>query len=97
MSRKRKIINPFYVALVVCGIVFFVTACVFGVMTVRGLYPEEAVAVAPAHARILAWMDNYGFTLLMIELGALAVSTIGVIGTDGFRTRLAERHGQERN
>ena len=83
--------NPFYVLLVLAGIVFFVTATTYGVMTVKGLYPEEQIASsvreeakALGDSGLMKWMDKNGFQLLMIELGVLAACTFAAIGTDNY-------------
>ena len=82
--------NPFYVLLVVAGIIFFVTATAYGVMTVKGLYPDEQIpdVQSQGHALnengLMVWMDENGFQLLMVELVALAVFTFAAIGTDNY-------------
>ena len=42
MAKAREPVNPFYVLLVLLGIVFLVTACAYGVMAYRALSPEVA-------------------------------------------------------
>ena len=79
-----KAFNPFYILLVLCGIVFCITACAYGVMTVRGLQPEVTVQPSVSGARLMTWLDEQGFTVMMWELGVLAVLTFAAIGTDSF-------------
>ena len=38
MSLRQTFSNPFYFLLMVAGVIFCVTACAYGVMTVRGLH-----------------------------------------------------------
>lgn len=99
MSSKKKAFNPFYPLLVVAGLAFAITACAYGVMTVKMLQPAGAEEVREADAGLLVFLDRYGMTLLLGELGALAVLTFAAIGTDDFWTRRAEqgsaRGGQE--
>lgn len=37
MAKRKSAINPFYVLLVLFGLVFFVTACAYGVMAFRAV------------------------------------------------------------
>ena len=80
---SRRNFNPFYPMLVVAGVVFCVTACGYGVMTVRKLrnpYEENPPA-------FIQWMDENGFQAMMIELAVLAVMCFAAMGTDSFWTR----------
>ena len=84
-----KAFNPFYIPLVLCGIVFCITACAYGVMTVRGLQPEVTLPTSVSGANLMTWLDENGFAVMMWELGILAVLTFAAIGSDGF---WEERH-----
>jgi hypothetical protein len=90
MAEKKKPFNPFYPLLVAVGIAFSITACAYGVMTVKMLQPAGAEEVRQADAGLLPFLDRYGMSLLLSELGALAVLTFAAIGTDDFWTRRAE-------
>jgi hypothetical protein len=81
---RRKPVNPFYVLLVIAGIVFFLTATAYGVMTVQGLHPERAAEHSEGGRHMLVWLDEHGAGLLMGELAVLAVFTFAAIGTDNF-------------
>jgi uncharacterized membrane protein len=84
-KKQTKLTNPFYPLLVVVGIVFCITACAYGVMTVRGLRPEDALAGTTESGRqLMEWIDVHGFKLMMIELGLLAVTTVAAIMTDEY-------------
>ncbi len=80
MASKSRI-NPFYPVLVLAGMAFAITACGFALMMVRGinssgeLDPETATGFIP-------FLQEYGFTALMIELGVLALATVAAIATD---------------
>jgi hypothetical protein len=90
MAGKRKPFNPFYPLLVAVGIAFSITACAYGVMTVKMLQPAGAEEVRQAEVGLLPFLDRHGMTLLLSELGALALLTVAAIGTDDFWTRRAE-------
>lgn len=95
MSSRRKAFNPFYALLVVVGVLFTVTACAYGVMTVRDL---RATTLPPEDAPGEALMEQvrqHGFMALMVELGALAVATVGAMATDEYWERRAARDRQQ--
>lgn len=87
MAPVRKVFNPFYVLLLIVGTAFAITACAYAVMVVQNLEPSRG---QPSN-ELLRLMDEHGFTLMMLEIGLLAVTTFAAIGTDTFWTRLAER------
>lgn len=79
MSRKRA--NPFYVLLGIVGFLFTVTACMYCLSVLRGIRPSDP-AISPHAMEIL--MDEYGTTLLIIEIVVLAVATFGAVTVDHF-------------
>ena len=83
---RSKPVNPFYAVLVVAGVTFALTATMYGVMTVRSL---DARAGEPTG--VIAFMEQHGATLMIIELGILATLTFAAIGTDDYWTRAAEK------
>ena len=87
MAGSRLRGNPFYVAVLVVGIVFSLTACAYGVMAFRQLRPDLA---AEAPHGLLAWMAQHGDRLLIGELLLLTLATVGAIQTDRFWQRRAE-------
>ena len=88
MSNSKKTVNPFYPVLLVVGLVFAVTACAYGVMAVNLLSPAQVMGDRP-DSGLLAFLDQHGMTLLLSELGVLAVVTFAAIGTDDYWTRRA--------
>ncbi len=88
---SQKVVNPFYVLLMVVGLVFSITACAYGVMVVKLARPDEQAIETPPDSGMVAWMDEYGTTLLLAELAALAVTTTAAIGTDDYWTQRAAR------
>lgn len=74
--------NPFYVALLPVGVIFALTACAYGVMTVRGLDPHQA-----GEGGLVGLMDRHGLVIMIAEVACLAVLTVLAIGTDDYWTR----------
>jgi hypothetical protein len=94
---KSKVINPFYVLLVVTGVVFGMTALAYGVMAVIARHdPGAAMESIESGHGLVAVMDQHGNRVLLVELAVLAVATVLAIGTDGFWMRRAEL-SQERS
>lgn len=81
---QKKPFNPFYAALVVVGVVFAITACAYGVMTVRLLDPRLA-----DEGGLVGLMNQHGLKMLVGELGVLAVLTVAAITTDDYFVRRA--------
>jgi hypothetical protein len=87
---SQKPFNPFYVLLVLLGIVFGVTACAYGVMTVK---MSSAAGVASSlDSPVLAFLNDHGLTLLLVELALLALASFAAMGTDSYWTK---RNDQE--
>jgi hypothetical protein len=86
----KKYINPFYMALLLVGIIFAVSACAYGVMTVNMLDGEQVQKIRESKEGLIYWMDRNGFQLLMVELVVLGLATFGAIGTDEFWRKLAK-------
>jgi hypothetical protein len=85
----KKPFNPFYPLLVVVGVAFAITACAYGMMTVKMLQPSGVEEVRSSGRGLLYLLDRYGLMVLLCELAALAVLTFAAIGTDDFWTRRA--------
>ena len=81
-----KIVNPFYAALVVVGIAFAMTACAYTVMSFQHLDPH-----ALDQPGMSTLMKQHGLTILVVELGLLAVLTVAAISTDDFWAKRAEK------
>jgi hypothetical protein len=79
----KKSTNPFYVALMIAGTAFALTACAYGVMTVKMLDPTK-LADDETTQFFVQFMDEHGVTIMLVELALLAVCTVAAIGTDGF-------------
>jgi hypothetical protein len=79
---SSKPINPFYAVLVVAGVTFALTATMYGVMTVRTL---DTLAEEPAG--VMAFMEQHGLKLMIIELVVLALLTFAAIATDDYWIR----------
>ena len=95
VRKKNRFGNPFYALLVIVGVFFCVTACAYGVMTVRGLHANPSSS--PAGDSLLRLMDRYGSQLLFGQIVVLSLFTFAAIGTDGYwerRGRKAKDEGQ---
>ena len=98
MASQPKPTNPFYIVLLIAGVLFVVTACAYVVMTVKARDTNASGQENPSSKRFVEIVDRYGFAALMIELGVLAGATFAAIGTDDYWTRRAEREAlQQQN
>ena len=85
-QRKRK--NPFYVLLMIVGTMFALTACAYGVMTVR---MGRAAPPTPGDQ----FFDAYGMWLMGGQLTLLTLLTFAAIGTDDYWTRDTDDSGED--
>jgi len=76
--------NPFYFLLVITGVVFAITACSYGVMTVTFLDPTATPS------SLLTFLDQHGFQLMLYELGALGLFCVAAMALDVLRDRPLE-------
>lgn len=91
MPQSKRFHNPFYVLLVAAGILFTVTACAYFVMMLR----SGAAGGIPETGTLMAWLENYGMTALIVELVALSAATLAAMGTDDYWERRARRDGDK--
>jgi hypothetical protein len=77
--------NPFYVLLLVLGIVFAITACAYGVVAVKMSTAQGASRSAGEW--LVKVMNEHGLWLLVGELTLLALATFAAIGTDDYWNR----------
>ena len=83
MGKAKEPANPFYVLVIMLGVVFLVTACGYGTMTYRAIAPGAPRDGGP-HP-LMAFLDRYGMELMGGELALLAGATFGAIWLDRFR------------
>jgi hypothetical protein len=77
MARPPR--NPFYAVLGIVGFAFTITAAAYCVAVLRGVRP--AVETGGRHS-LDRLMDDHGTTILVVEIGVLAVATVGAIWLD---------------
>ena len=94
VSGNSKGINPFYIILVVTGILFTVTAIGFGIVVVRNVRQLSTIGDPHAGSSLLAWLDAHGVFVMIVQLVILALSTVAAITTDDFWTRRAEKRNK---
>lgn len=94
MSGNSKVVNPFYIILVVTGILFTVTAIGFGIVVVRDVRQLSPIGDPHAGSSLLAWLDAHGVLAMTVQLVILALCTVAAIGTDDFWTRRAQRRNK---
>ena len=97
MASQPKPSNPFYIVLLIAGVIFVVTACSYVVMTINARDTSLGGQEAATNKRFVELVDRYGFAALMIELGVLAGATFAAIATDEYWTRRAELEARRRS
>ena len=87
MADKSKSTNPFYILLIGVAVLFAITACGYGVMTVRLIDPSQSADGPPAGRAFVDFFDRHGLTLLVAELVVLAMATFAAMATDDYWDR----------
>lgn len=87
MAKLKEPSNPFFVLLLMVGLLFFVTATAYFVMTLRAdRFGRGAQQGQPGNA-LMQFMDEHGGQLLTGELLVLGAFTFGAMATDGYWSR----------
>jgi hypothetical protein len=79
---QKKWKNPFYLLLIPVGALFCITGFAYGFMAFQEANAGRAVVERTANHPLFQWLQAHGSTALLSELAALAVLTVGAIGTD---------------
>lgn len=77
VSKPKEPFNVFYALLLVVGVAFALTAFAYFVMAARARH-----TVTVERSGLMHLLSEQGGTILAIELGILALCTIGAIGWD---------------
>ncbi|HEY2894878.1 MAG TPA: hypothetical protein VGJ16_11710 [Pirellulales bacterium] len=85
MAKASSPVNPFYVLVVLFGIVFLITVCAYGTMAYRAISPN--IDPAAQKVGLMGFMDQYGVAALAVELTALGIATTGAMMLDRYRAR----------
>ncbi len=83
MAKSKEPANPFYILVVILGVVFLITACGYGTMTYRALAAGGG-RDGSAH-ELMTFLDRFGMQLMAGELVLLGAATFGAMGLDRFR------------
>ena len=87
VKSRLQLANPFYVALLVVGVAFALTASGYGWSARLKLDPETF----DRNAAFISLMDRYGMLSMIVELSLLTVLTFLAIVTDDFWEKRAQR------
>ena len=79
---KKKWKNPFYTLLIPVGLAFVVTGFAYGFMAFQAVNAGAAAAAVHEDHPLFQWLNRNGDLTMLIELGLLAVLTVGAIATD---------------
>lgn len=93
--KIRPFANPFYTLLLVVGVIFLISVCAFGVLTVKMMSPESAGEILAAESGIMYWLDQYGVIILLAELAVLGVLVVAAMASDDYwQKRAASAAGE---
>jgi integral membrane sensor domain MASE1 len=84
VAKGKQATNPFYVVLVLVGILFFVTACAYGVMAFRADRLGRAAQQDAPSSGLMGFLQQRGGQVLAGELLLLGVATFAAIASDSY-------------
>lgn len=84
MPQREIFKNPFYIAVVLAGASFGITAFATSLLAARA-----QVAGPVAQSPLTEFLDRRGSQLMFWQLGALATGVVGAMTTDSFWQRRA--------
>jgi hypothetical protein len=87
MAKRRSAANPFYALVAVAGVLFFITACSYGLMTLRADHQGRVLESRDTQGSLLDLVEFHGVKLLAGELLLLATATVAAVSLDQFRSR----------
>ena len=93
MAKSKEPINPFYLLVLLLGVVFAITSCAYGTMAYRAIAPA---AGSEDGQGLMAFLDRYGVLALGGELVLLGAAALGAMGLDQWRTRQNDARGGSR-
>jgi hypothetical protein len=95
MAKANEATNPFYVILLVAGVLFFLTASTYFVMTLRQDRIGRQTQGIVQTSGLMEFMDQRGGQLLAAELVLLAACTAAAMASDGYWSRRQQRKAEE--
>jgi hypothetical protein len=91
VAKTKDPFNPFYVLVVLLGVVFAVTTFAYGTMAYRATSP--AAAAADQGPGLMSLLDHYGVQTMGVELALLGAATAGAMCLDRLRIRKSSAAG----
>ena len=86
-SATKERANPFYLLLVIVGVIFTLTACAYGVLTIKAMRIGAMPRVGEQGYGLMKTLSNHGGKILGGELAVLTFATIGAIWLDDTRRK----------
>lgn len=84
MAKKQARTNPFYVLLVIFGVIFCITASAYGIMALKFFSPAGAQDNSDSGVKLMKFLNDWGMWLLIVELVLLGISTFAAMATDSY-------------
>lgn len=86
VTKEREPRNWFYVAVLILGTLFTLTACAYGWMAFLATKVADPRAPRIEENPLLRFLDEHGLTVLVVELAALTLASVGALALDQYRT-----------
>ena len=86
MAHRKEPINPFYIILVVVGVVFVVTACAFTLLLLAQNRTTTSGAFSGS-SPLMEFLREHGMMLMAAEIVVLGLASAGAMWLDSRRSR----------
>lgn len=95
MAKKQARTNPFYVLLVIFGVIFCITASAYGIMALKSFSPAGAQDNSESGVQLMRFLNDWGMWLMMGELVLLGISTFAAMATDSYWSGESSENGDD--
>ena len=86
MAHRKEPINPFYIILIVVGVVFVITACAFTLLLLQQNRTTSSGAFSGS-SPLMQFLRDRGMLLMGVEVIALGLASAGAMWLDSWRSR----------
>jgi uncharacterized protein YggT (Ycf19 family) len=88
VARVKEPTNPFYIVLVIVGVIFIVTASAFTLLLIQQNRTTASALLDPS-SPLLVFVRRQGMSLMGLEVAVLGVASVCAMWLDSHRDRKA--------
>ena len=85
MAKSKEPFNPFYLLVLLLGVLFAITTFAYGMMAYRAISP--AAGAGDQQPGLMQFLDRHGMPILAVELLLLGIATFAAMALDQYRSK----------